>query len=152
MKFLKAALFICTIVFSLNANARTPVPIINYENIAIATTTGKALQVEQVKQAITTAAASKAWTVAYSADGSMLATLVVRNKHTIVVKIEYDINKYSIHYNDSKNMKYGIIDVQPTIASSNKDQSHNGQGEIHPFYNKWVQELKDAIRAELLKL
>jgi hypothetical protein len=23
---------------------------------------------------------------------------------------------------------------------------------IHPFYNKWVLELKDAIRVELLKL
>ena len=152
MKFLKAAFVICTIVLSLNANARTPVPVINYENIAITTTTGKPLQVEQVKQAISSAAASKGWTVAYSTDGSLLATLVVRNKHTVVVKVDYDVSKYSINYNDSKNMKYGIIDVQPTIVSSNKDQSHNGQAEIHPFYNKWVQDLKDAIRGELLKL
>jgi hypothetical protein len=152
MKFLKAAFFICVIAISLNAHARTPVPIINYENIAIATSSGKALQAEQVKQAITLAATSKNWTVNVSADGSILATLVVRNKHTVVVKIDYDTSKYSINYNDSKNMKYGIIDVQPTITSSNTDQSHNGQGEIHPFYNKWVQELKDAIQAELLKL
>lgn len=152
MKFLNIAFFICATIFSLNANARAPVPLINYENIAIATTSGQPLQVEQVKQAITTAAASKAWTVAYSTDGSLLATLVVRNKHTVVVKIDYDASKYSINYNDSKNMKYGIIDVQATIVSSNKDQSHNGQAEIHPFYNRWVKDLKDAIHAELLKL
>ena len=139
-------------IFSLNAEARTPVPIINYENIAIATNSGKSIQVDQVKQAISMAATSKGWRVAYSPDGSLLATLVVRNKHTVVVKIAYDVNKYSINYNDSNNMKYGIINVQQTMASSNTDQSHNGQGEIHPFYNKWVLELKDAIRIELLKL
>ena len=152
MRFLKATLFILVTIFSLNAEARTPVPIINYENIAIATNSGKSIQVDQVKQAISMAATSKGWTVAYSPDGSLLATLVVRNKHTVVVKIAYDVNKYSINYNDSNNMKYGIINVQQTMASSNTDQSHNGQGEIHPFYNKWVLELKDAIRIELLKL
>ncbi len=152
MRFLKATLFILVTIFSLNAEARTPVPIINYENIAIATNSGKSIQVDQVKQAISMAATSKGWTVAYSPDGSLLATLVVRNKHTVVVKIAYDVNKYSINYNDSNNMKYGIINVQQTMASSNTDQSHNGQGEIHPYYNKWVLELKDAIRIELLKL
>lgn len=152
MRFLKATLFILVTIFSLNAEARTPVPIINYENIAIATNSGKSIQVDQVKQAISMAATSKGWRVAYSPDGSLLATLVVRNKHTVVVKIAYDVNKYSINYNDSNNMKYGIINVQQTMASSNTDQSHNGQGEIHPYYNKWVLELKDAIRIELLKL
>lgn len=152
MRFLKATLFMVVTIFSLNAEARTPVPIINYENIAIATNSGKSIQVDQVKQAISMAATSKGWRVAYSPDGSLLATLVVRNKHTVVVKIAYDVNKYSINYNDSNNMKYGIINVQQTMASSNTDQSHNGQGEIHPFYNKWVLELKDAIRIELLKL
>ena len=134
------------------ANARAPVPVINYENIAIATTSGKPLQAEQIKQAINAAATLKGWTVAYTADGSLLATLVVRNKHTIVVKVDYDVNKYSINYNDSKNMKYGIIDVQSTIVSTNKDQSRNGQIEIHPFYNKWVLGFKNAIQAELIKL
>ena len=152
MNFLKTALLICATIFSFSANARAPVPVINYENVAIATATGKPLQTEQVKQAISLAATSKGWTVAYSADGSLLATLVVHNKHTIVVKIDYDASKYSINYNDSKNMKYGIIDVQSTIVSSNQDQSHNGQAEIHPYYNKWVQDLKDAIGKELLKL
>jgi hypothetical protein len=152
MKFLTKTLFICTAIFAFSANARTPVPVINYENVTIATASGKSLQIEQVKQAISSAAASKGWTVAYSTDGSLLATLVVRNKHTVVVKIDYDVSKYSINYNDSNNMKYGIINVQPTIASSNQDQSHNGQAEIHPFYNKWVQDLKGAIGSELLKL
>jgi hypothetical protein len=152
MNFFKAAIFVCGTIASFNVHARMPVPIVNYENIVVATSSGKAVLIEQVKQAVVSAAKSKGWTVAFSAENSLIATLIVRNKHTVVVKVDYDTNKYSINYNDSKNMKYGIIDVQPTIASSNKDQSLNGQGEIHPAYNQWVQDFKDAIHIELLKL
>lgn len=152
MKFLKIAFLVCVTIVSLNANARAPVPIINHANVLIATTSGKALQIEDVKKSISAAAVSKGWSVAHIADGSLLATLVVRNKHTVVVKIDYDTTKYSINYHDSKNMKYGVINVQSTVISSNVDTSHNGQGEIHPFYNNWVQNLKDAIHSEFLKL
>jgi len=147
------AMFVMSItMMSTYANARTAVPIINHPNITITTSDAKALQTEQVKQAITAAAVSKGWTVAAPEAGTILATLLVRNKHTVVVKIDYDTRQYSIHYHDSKNMKYQIIDVQKTIASFGADTSLNGQGEIHPFYNRWVQDLKEAIQAELLKL
>lgn len=152
MKFIKAVLLICTIALSLSAYARTPVPIVNYDNIVISTTSGKPVEAEQVKHAISSAAAEKGWTISSVNDGSLLATLVVRNKHTIVVKVDYDNSKYAITYHDSTNMKYRIVDVQQTIVSSPVDQSRNGQAEIHPFYNKWVQDFKDEIRKELLKL
>lgn len=119
------------------AIAREPVPIINHDNIPVATNSGKVLQLDQVKQAIQTAAGAKAWTIAFQADGKLLATLNVRNKHTIVVEIAYAADKYSLQYRDSTNMKFGEL---------------NGSKVIHPFYNKWVLELKDAIRVELLKL
>ncbi len=132
-----AAILVAATLFATPAMARFPVPIINHENISVATTSGKVLQVEQIKQAIQVAATAKGWTLAYQADGSILATLFVRGKHTVVVAIAYAADKYSLTYKDSTNMKYGTQDGQPVI---------------HPFYNTWTQELKEAIRLELLKV
>jgi len=137
MKLIKLAVLVFAAIVSLNAIARTPVPIINHENLSVATTSGKTLQVDQVKQAIQAAAGAKGWSVAFQADSRLLATLNVRNKHTIVVEIAYATDKYSLQYKDSTNMHFGDL---------------NGSKVIHPYYNKWVQELKDAIRIELLKL
>jgi hypothetical protein len=132
-----AAILIASALATSPAIAREPVPIINHDNISVATNSGKTLQLEQVKQAIQAAAGAKAWTIAFQADGKLLATLHVRGKHTIVVEIAYAADKYSLQYRDSTNMKFGEL---------------NGSKVIHPFYNKWVLELKDAIRIELLKL
>jgi hypothetical protein len=137
MKLIKSVVIVFAALFSLNAIARTPVPIINHDNIAVATNSGKTLQLEQVKQAIQSAAAAKTWSIAFQSDGKLLATLHVRGKHTIVVEIAYAADKYSLQYRDSTNMKFGELE---------------GTKVIHPFYNKWVQELKEAIRIELLKL
>jgi hypothetical protein len=135
------------------AVARDPVPIIDYPNIAVATSSGKPLQVGQVKQAIQTAAAAKGWSIGYQADGKLLATLMVRGKHTIVVEIPYAVDKYSLIYKDSTNMKYApsgkpMDNRDPTSMRSGT--GHTG-AVIHPYYNRWVQELKEAIRLELLR-
>lgn len=137
MNILKSAFFILGAVLSLNAAGRTSVPIVNYDNVAIATSSGKPLQAVQVGQAIQAAAGAKNWTIATQSDGNLLATLVVRNKHTIVVEIAYAADKYSLKYKSSVDMNYAARDGQPVI---------------HPFYNRWVQELKDSIDAALIKL
>lgn len=116
--------------------ARSAVPLVNYENIAIVTGSHKVAEIDQIKQAIRLGAAVKGWKVEESADGSLTATIVVR-KHTVVVKIDYEVSKYSIHYKDSAVMKYEV---------------NNGQAIIHPFYNVWVENLKNDINIELLKL
>lgn len=134
---LLATILVAATLAATPAIARAPVPIDNYENIAVATSSGKPLQIEQVKQAIQAAAAVKGWTIAYQADGSLLATLNVRNKHTITVELPYSVEKYSLRYKGSTAMKYGQRDGIPVI---------------HPYYNKWVQEFKETIRIELLKL
>jgi hypothetical protein len=59
----------------------------------------------------------------------------VRN-HTVIVDIVPGPDSYSVRYADSINMKYGV---------------ENGSPVIHPFYNKWVDELIDSIRVELKK-
>jgi hypothetical protein len=98
MKLIKSAVLIFATLVSLNAIARTPVPIINYDNISVATSSGKTLQLEQVKQAIQSAAGAKAWSIAFQADGKLLATRNERNKHIIVVEIAYSADKYSLQY------------------------------------------------------
>lgn len=137
MKFVKAAFLICLTMLSMSAYAaRSAVPLVNYENIAIVTGSNKVAEIDQIKQAIRLGAAVKGWKIEESADGSLTATIVVR-KHTVVVKINYEVSKYSIHYKDSVLMRYEV---------------NNGQAMIHPFYNVWVENLKNDINIELLKL
>lgn len=130
------ALILATTLLTAPAFARTPVPVVNHDNVPVVTSNGKTLSAEEVKQAILTAAGTKGWSVAHQANGKLIATLHVRGKHTVLVEITYAADKYSLNYKDSVNMK-----------SSNQD----GQTVIHPFYNKWVQELLDVIRQELAK-
>ena len=137
MKFVESLLVVCIALFSLNAVAREAVPIVNYDQIAVATRSGQAPSAEQLRQAIVAAASGKGWSIARQADGKLLATLVVRNKHTIVVEIACTADKYSLRYKDSINMKF---------------EERDGQQLIHPFYNKWVLDFKEAIRIEVLKL
>ncbi len=134
---LLASFLIAALLTATPAIARHSVPIVNYNNVAVATSRDQALAADQVKQAILAAATTKGWSIAYQPDGKLLATLNVRNKHTIVVEIAYTANSYSLTYKDSTNMNYAVVDSERVI---------------HPNYNKWVQDLSAAIRGELLKL
>jgi hypothetical protein len=53
-----------------------------------------------------------------------------------VLGISYSADKYAIQYKDSTNLNF---------------KQTNGQSEIHPSYNKWVLNLKEAIGLELLR-
>src|SRR5512142_2671660 len=119
------------------AYGRAPVPVENFPNQAIATASGKKPTLEQVQQAITAAATGKQWSLAKQADGSFLATRVVRGKHTIVATVAFTPEQYSVLYHSSDNMKF---------------EMYNGVPHIHPNYNVWARELVDAIRIELSKL
>ncbi len=141
MKFVKTIFLICmtmlSMLLSINSYAaRSAVPLVNHEKIQIVTGINKAPTSDLIKQAIRAGAAVRGWKVEESAEGSMLATIVIR-KHTAVVRINYDTSKYSIHYKDSAVLKYEV---------------NNGQAIIHPFYNKWVENLRDDINIQLLKL
>ncbi len=119
------------------AYGRTPVPVENFPNNPVATASGKKPTVEQVAQAITAAATSKQWSLAKQADGSFLATRVVKGKHTIVTTVSFTADQYSVAYHSSDNMKFTMYDGVP---------------HIHPNYNVWAKELVDAIRVEVSKL
>ena len=124
------AIFVSVIMLASAVHARSSVPIINHENLPTLSAVGKAVSSEQVKKAIVMAATAKGWTTTLDQNGAIIATLIVKNKHTIVVTISYAEDKFSVLYRDSSNMNYR-------------------NGVIHPHYNSWVQTLVTAIRSEL---
>jgi hypothetical protein len=137
MKILRILLLALLAAAAFQSQARTPVPVINYENVAIANASGQPMSLAAVKQAIVSAAAAKQWTVVDQGPGRMLATLHVRGKHTAVTQITYSADKYSVVYSDSTNLNFA--------------PGPDGKGVIHPFYNRWVQDLAEAIRLSLAK-
>lgn len=133
MKFFRI-LFMAVLAFvSLHAAARQVVQIVNYENVPIDV---PGLSEAQVRNAIEGAARQREWDVRQIAPGKLLATLVVRGKHTVQVEIAYSPQTYSLTYRDSVNMKF-----TPGL----------GAGQIHPFYNRWVGELNQGIRIAVSK-
>lgn len=127
-----AATLIILSFFMQCAYARTA-PLVNHDNLTILTGSGKPLTKQEFKQAISVAGAAKTWTVQEQADGSFLATLVVRNKHTVATRIVYSSETYSITYVDSINMNFGQA---------------QGVTVIHPNYNSWVSNLIQEINTE----
>lgn len=139
VKLLQSIVLIAGVVlFAANANAqRQPVPIIDHENIQFTTGKGVPLSIDEVKNAITVGAGAgkRVWTVSNLDGNRLLATYNVRT-HSISVNISYTEKSYSIKYANSVNMKYGTVD---------------GARVIHPFYNRWVDELMASIAAEFAK-
>ena len=129
---LVAASLACSV---LPAMARTPVPIVDHQNVRVEKSGGARMTAEQVRQAILAAATATArkWVVSEPTPGVLVATYQVRS-HMVVTEIRYSANQFSVAYKDSVNMKY-VPDG-------------SGKGTIHPFYNQWVQEFVQAIRLE----
>lgn len=133
---LSLLLLLASMFAAMPAFARATVPAINLDNIVITSASGASLQASDVEQAIITAAGINQWSVIKKEPGEIVARLVVRNKHTIEVKIPYTETQYSLLYSSSDNMKYEL---------------KNGTTYIHPFYNKWVAALRESIDRELLR-
>ncbi|TVO64086.1 hypothetical protein [Denitromonas ohlonensis] len=70
--------------------ARTSAPIINHTGVTWSPSSGQHRTLDQVQAAIVRACQKKNWSVATTADeNAPIATLVVRNKHTIRTSIRY---------------------------------------------------------------
>lgn len=139
MKYLIACTALLCTLFAGAAGARATVPVIDYENVAASTGTGAALGADEIRQGIIAAAnapGSGGWTIARTADGSIVANLAVRGKHSVSVLISVAQGAYSVRYADSLNMKFS---------------QEGGVRYIHPNYNKWVGNLLQSIRAEFAR-
>jgi len=132
------AIFVLALCTATVAEARGTVPIVPHENVVLTAAAGGPLTAEQVRGAIIRAAARTRYPWMITADGpdKLIATTLVRGKHTAEVSISYTPSSFSVTYRDSRNLNYRI---------------RHGAPEIHPNYNVWVQQLVDAIQAEAAK-
>ena len=96
----------------------------------------KNISEKKMHDAIVKACADTGWRVSEPSSNTIEATIMVRNKHTVVVSIPYTATHYSINYKASTNMEY-------------KAKS-DGSAVIHPNYNKWVGILDKAIRQNVV--
>jgi hypothetical protein len=145
-RLLSGLLLSCALFAQSALAQRMPVPIVNYRNNPVDASRAS-VPAEKVKQAIRNAASVKGWKIDEEPGNKMVATLVVRNKHTVMVEIAYSETRYSLVYRDSINMKY---DAQ--YLPRNAGIYAKPRPSIHPFYNDWVAELKVAIGAELSRV
>ena len=137
MRAVLFAVLAAVVVSASPAYGRTPVPVVNFPDQAVATASGGKPTAAQVRDAISQAAASKEWALAKQSDDQFVATRVIKGKHTIVTTISFSAEKYSVMYLSSENMKFQMFNDAPYI---------------HPNYNVWARELVEAIRLEISKL
>jgi hypothetical protein len=136
MKQLKMALFALILAASAPVFARASVPVLNFTNEPVTSSSGKPLSSGKLAQIIAKVAQGKNWIVAPVQDNRLNASLSWKNnKHAIMVEIVCAENSYSIHYRNSINMNYEVLDDQPII---------------HPYYNRYVKDLHNAIQAAML--
>ncbi len=119
------------------ACSRRSVPIVNYDNVPIVVRSNKTPSLEDINKAVAVAATIKHWTLSNATPGHATASLVVRDKHTVVVDIVYTEKALSMRYKDSTNMHY---------------QNRDGDEYIHRKYNKWTSAFLDAINKEILEI
>jgi hypothetical protein len=154
MKFFGVVLALALSTSSATAVAqRALVPIVDYKDVMVATSSGKPVTAEQVKEAIIAAGKTLNWAWAFGPDSGLVGTLMVNNKHTVSVDISVAADKYSVKYRSSINMKYGLAGKTQQYSPNRWDSTPAAEVPvIHPAYNQWVQQLVTAIDGQLRKL
>lgn len=153
----KLLLALVAVMISLAAapsvHARNPEPIINYEKVTWPRSDKIPLGLNEIRARISQAAQDKGWSIAPgTTENTLISTLVVRNKHTVKVVIGYDTTSFNVTYQDSINMKHGIVEPSLMPDPLNPGQEKKNPYEvIHPFYNDWVKTLVNSIQAQLQK-
>ncbi|MDR3087761.1 MAG: hypothetical protein LBU45_07415 [Azoarcus sp.] len=113
-----------------------------------------------VHDAILKGAQRNNWNVLSDSGGTLRLSLVVRNKHTIVVDVRILGNAVAVDYVSSVNMAYEkdaqqiSVDVDAdTCQITNSCDKRVGEGEIeviHPNYGRWVRNLLKAARKAVM--
>ncbi len=118
------------------AEAARQQPIMEFENQTWVRADGKTLPMEQVKTAVLMGIQDKGWSIEEWTDGVVTAKILVRGKHTVVISITYYTNHFSLYYKDSDKMMY--------------KEKEDGTKVIHKNYNRWAEQLVNAIRNRLI--
>lgn len=135
MKTIHSLLFVLATLLAASGAlaARGGAPIQNYEDLPIASGSGKPLTAEQVKNAIISGGARARWSASIQ-PGNVIRLTYSPRSHSASVDVAYTAKSYSIRYANSVNLSYN-----PEGAT----------GTIHPNYNKWVSNLRQAIEVAL---
>jgi len=115
------------------AQARSAVPLQQPERVLLAAPTGQALSQAQVRQAIVQGGAQHGWTVAADTANTVQLRFAKEGKHVVVVDVTYDAGGFQIRYVSSVDMKY---------------EQRGDVAVIHPFYNRWIDNLSRSITAQ----
>lgn len=154
-------LVLLAVVLSTGARAqRQPVPVVDYIDVPVAKSNPRPLSALQVQEGIVAAGRKLNWEMVPAGADALTGTLVVQNRHTVVVDIPVAADKYSVKYRSSINMRYAneqakISFRDPMGSTAQTFNSSFGAGAgpavrvIHPAYNQWVKELMTAIDGEL---
>ncbi len=89
---------------------------------------------EDVKKAIIRAGSTLGWSMNAREPGKIIATLNIR-KHMARANIRYTTEKYSITYDNSRNLNYTVDEDEGPL--------------IHNNYNSWIQNLDNTIKVQL---
>jgi len=97
-------------------------------------TAKKNLSLGEYKNAIIRAGTRRNWQFEEIGPGHLLGKVNVRNKHFATVDVTFDTEAFSINYKSSQNLNYDA-------------DTKN----IHPNYNKWIQNLQNDIQQEVTR-
>lgn len=106
--------------------------IYNVENAPIAASASTEVSMDDIAAAIARAGASLGWQMRPVEEGHIIGTLHLRS-HMAQIDVNYDRDSYDILYRDSTNLDHE-------------------NGKIHSNYNGWIQNLDNAIQAQLSTL
>ncbi len=113
--------------------ACAPTPVHNVDNAPI-NASSPSYDLSDVTKAIKSAGVGLGWQMKEETPGHIVGRLYLRT-HVAVVDVTYTLDDYSINYKDSTNLKYNA-----------------GSNTIHKNYNGWIQNLTNAINAQLVAI
>jgi hypothetical protein len=90
------------------------------------------ITMDKMKESIIKGSIQRGWKPNIIDEGLIESSIVVRNKHTVVVMIPYTVSGYKIEYKNSRNMKY------------NKESNT-----IHGRYAGWIENLTHSIDTQI---
>jgi hypothetical protein len=95
---------------------------------------GCTLSQDKVLKAISSGLVGRGWYLTSKKPGDLVAKIIVRNKHTLVVAIKYTNKMFDIDYKSSDNLNYHESD---------------GKKYLHPYAISWMNNLSNDIQAQL---
>lgn len=105
-------------------------PLVEPARVAMAPISAKAQTAEDVRGYIVNGARTLGWTLAGEKAGQVTLKFNKQNKHEVVISADYNDKGYQLRYVSSSNMNY---------------EENGGQREIHPNYNRWINNLIKRI-------